>query len=45
MKTPVKNKSTKADKATNPRLKTEEPLAEKDEVKQAEEKQRKKSGT
>lgn len=43
MKTPVKNKSSKADKSTKTKLKTDEPLAEKDEVKQAEDKQRKKS--
>jgi len=41
MKTTAKNKSIKVDKPAN--LKTEGPLAEKDEVKQVEDKQRKKS--
>ncbi|SOD14124.1 hypothetical protein [Pedobacter xixiisoli] len=44
MKTPDKNKSSKEDKTSNSKLKTEAPLAEKDEIKQAEDKQRKKSG-
>ena len=43
MKNPVKNKSNKVDKPDKSKLKTDEPLAEKDEVKQAEDKQRKKS--
>lgn len=43
MKTPVKNKSTKATQHTKSKVKTETPLAEKDEVKQAEDNQRKKA--
>jgi len=42
MKSQVKNKSNKVDSNTKPKVKTETPLAEKDEVKQAEDKQRKK---
>ncbi|WP_343534374.1 hypothetical protein [Pedobacter sp.] len=42
MKTPIKNKKESFQKTENPKLKTEKPLAEKDEVKQAEAKQRKK---
>jgi len=42
MKTPVKNKKEVNQKTEKPKLKTEKPLAEKDEVKQAEAKQRKK---
>ena len=38
-----KNKDTEANKAKKPRLQTDKPLAEKDEVKQAEANQRKKS--
>ncbi|MDQ8003542.1 MAG: hypothetical protein REI64_02010 [Pedobacter sp.] len=38
-----KNKTTKEDKSKKPRLQTDKPLAEKDEVKQAEANQRKKS--
>ena len=40
MKTPSKNKVDKT--KTKPKLKTDQPLAEKDEVKQAEDNQRKK---
>lgn len=43
MKNSVKNKSTKVDKQASSKLKTEAPLAEKDEVKQAEDKQRNKT--
>lgn len=43
MKTPDKIKPTQIDKGKKPKTKTEKPLAEKDEVKAAEEKQRKKS--
>ncbi len=42
MKTPVKNKKGVDPKTDKPNLKTDKPLAEKDEVKQAEAKQRKK---
>lgn len=42
MKTPAKNKKGVDQKTDKPHLKTEQPLAEKDEVKQAEAKQRKK---
>jgi len=42
MKTPVKNKKGMDQKTDKPKLKTQQPLAEKDEVKQAEAKQRKK---
>lgn len=42
MKTPTKNKTSAAKKTEKPILKTQKPLAEKDEVKEAEEKQRKK---
>lgn len=38
-----KNKATEVDKAKKPRLQTDKPLAEKDEVKQAEANQRKKN--
>ncbi|GAB1464175.1 hypothetical protein [Pedobacter sp.] len=40
IKTPIKNNSGKVDKPGKPKLKTEEPLAEKDEIK----KPRKNSG-
>lgn len=43
MKTPDKNKVDEAKSAAKPKLKTEKPLAEKDEVKAAEEKLRKKA--
>jgi len=43
MKTPDKSKSTKVENSEKPKLKTEKPLAEKDEVKQAEDRQRKKA--
>lgn len=43
MNTPIKNNSGKVDKPGKPKLKTKEPLAEKDELKKAEEKQRKKA--
>lgn len=43
MNTPIKNNSGKIDKLGKPKLKTKESLAEKDEVKKAEEKQRKKA--
>lgn len=42
MKTPTKNKKGADQKTDKPHLKTEQPLAEKDEIKQAEAKQRKK---
>lgn len=41
MKTPTKSKVDKGQKKASTNLKTEKPLAEKDEVKAAEEKQRK----
>jgi len=43
MKTPDKNKVDKVKSTAKPKLKTEKPLAEKDEVKAAEEKLRKKA--
>jgi|GEM_PF-3872727 len=42
MKTPNKNKKGANQKTDKPKLKTQSPLAEKDEVKQAEAKQQKK---
>ena len=42
MKTPVKNKKVVDKKTDKSNLKTDKPLAEKDEVKQAEAKQQKK---
>jgi len=43
MKTPDKNKQTKLENSGTSKLKTEKPLAEKDEVKKAEDRQRKKA--